>query len=110
MQNITMSNNGEKALFQTASRIALLENTVKNQDREIEEMKRTHKELVKDLGDFKKNLYGKIDEIKSEMHKMALSNQLVAINNQRWMIGLLIGFIAQTAVGVFLLIINKGGI
>ena len=44
------------------------------------------------------------------MHAMTLSSQAMSINNQRWMIGLMAGFITQTAVGIFLLIINKGGL
>tara|TARA_B100001113_G_C21016635_1_gene581677 strand:+ start:514 stop:843 length:330 start_codon:yes stop_codon:yes gene_type:complete len=96
-------NDEENILYQADSRITLLESTMKIHDKEIEEIKRNHKE-------FSCILFRKIDEMKSEMHAMTLSSQAMSINNQRWMIGLMAGFITQTAVGIFLLIINKGGL
>lgn len=102
--------NEQKILYQTDSRIALLEKSVSLHEREITEIKQNHREMMR-------LLFDKIDGMKKDVHNLSLSNKDIVINQQKesnknkmLMLTLLLGFVAQTITGIFLFVLNKGGI
>ena len=94
---------GENVFYQTESRIARLETSVSSHEKEISEIKQTHKEVVG-------LLFNRLESMTNEIHVLSMSYKDSVISQQRWMIGVVVGFVAQTAVGILLLIIKRGGL
>lgn len=94
---------GENLFYQTESRIARLETSVTSYEKEMSEIKQTHKEVVG-------LLFNRLETMTHEIHVLSMSYKDSVISQQRWMIGVVVGFVAQTAVGILLLIIKKGGL
>jgi len=105
-----MTNKNDQVFYQTDSRIALLEKSVSFHEKEISDIKQNHREMIR-------LLFDKLDGMKKEIHSLSLASKDIVIHQQKeanknklWMLGIVLGFIAQSAVGVFLLLINKGGL
>jgi len=98
-----MSENDEKSFFKSDSRIALLEKSIAIHEREISDIKQNHRDMMR-------LVFDKLDAMKDDMHELSLSlkdvvtNQLKDSNkNKLWMLGIIIGFVSQIAVGLILL-------
>lgn len=99
----------QNIFYQTDSRIALLEKAVGFHEKEISDIKKNHREMVR-------LLFDKLDDMKKEIHILSLASKDIVIHQQKeanknklWMLGIVLGVIAQSAVGIFLILLNKGG-
>lgn len=85
----------------TETRITVLEGTVKTHAKEIDEMKRSSRDL-------RNAIYQRMEQIKDDMHAMALSSQRMANDNQKWMFRVTIGFVFQIVIGIILIYVKLG--
>lgn len=89
------------------SRITLAEAAIKTYGKDIEDIKNNQREFLR-------LLFEKIDKMKLELHNLSLSSKDIVIGQQKeanknklWMLGILVGFLSQTGVGIILLILQS---